>query len=152
MVPDSSSSEDSGSDGEEGEEEMMNLSEEGEDELDSEGGESELSEEALMDFNQKHVENADKKFTKSVENNVPALLTTRKAQKGEITVTFEYSQPSEAYYHTIKALLSQYLDGEEQENLDTISLADHICERASIGQVVVSPLEPAKDPDLIPEL
>ena len=142
MVPDSSSSEDSGSDGEEGEEEMMNLSEEGEDELDSEGGESELSEEALMDFNQKHVENADKKFTKSVENNVPALLTTRK----------EYSQPSEAYYHTIKALLSQYLDGEEQENLDTISLADHICERASIGQVVVSPLEPAKDPDLIPEL
>jgi hypothetical protein len=33
-----------------------------------------------------------------------------------------------------------------------MQLADYICERASIGQVVVSTLEPEKDPDLIPEL
>lgn len=33
-----------------------------------------------------------------------------------------------------------------------MSLADHICQRASIGQVVVSPLDADKDPDLIPEL
>lgn len=33
-----------------------------------------------------------------------------------------------------------------------MSLADHICERASIGQVVVSPLEADKDPDMIEEL
>lgn len=120
--------------------------------LDSEAGESEMSEEALLDFNQTHLENAENKFVKSVENNIPQLKLARKAQKGEITVTFDYSQPSEAYYHTIKALLAQYLDGEEQEALDTISLADHICSRASIGQVVVSPLDEAKDPDLIPEL
>jgi hypothetical protein len=50
-----------------------------------------MSEEALMDFNQKHVEVAEKKFVRSVENSVPTLQTTRKAQKGEITVTFEYS-------------------------------------------------------------
>lgn len=31
-------------------------------------------------------------------------------------------------------------------------MSDHICERASIGSVVVSPLEPDRDPDLIPEL
>jgi hypothetical protein len=33
-----------------------------------------------------------------------------------------------------------------------MSLADHICERASIGQVIVSPLDETKDPDVIPEL
>jgi len=32
-----------------------------------------------------------------------------------------------------------------------MSLGDHICERASIGQVIVSPLPPDKDPDFIPE-
>ena len=53
--------------------------------------ESDISEEALMDFNQKHVDNADKKFIRSVENSIPYLQTTRKAQKNEITVTFEYS-------------------------------------------------------------
>ena len=53
--------------------------------------ESDMSEEALMDFNQKHVDNADKKFIRSVENSIPYLQTTRKAQKNEITVTFEYS-------------------------------------------------------------
>ena len=28
-----------------------------------------------------------------------------------------------------------------------MGLADHICERASIGQVVVSPLDEGKDPE-----
>ena len=59
--------------------------------------------------------------------------------------------PSEAYYHSVKALLGQYIDGEEGEKFDLPGLADHICERASIGQVVVSPLEANKDPELMPE-
>lgn len=70
-----------------------------------------------------------------------------KAKKGEIAVDFQYVMPSEAYYHSIKALLNQYIDGEEAETIDTMGLADHICERASIGQVVVSPLDADKDPD-----
>lgn len=62
-------------------------------------------------------------------------------------VEFDYAEPSEAYYHTIKALLAQYLDGEEGEDLDLMGLADHICERVSIGTVVVSPLDPENDPE-----
>ena len=38
-----------------------------------------MSEEALLDFNQKHVENAENKFVKSIENNIPALKMARKA-------------------------------------------------------------------------
>jgi hypothetical protein len=94
-----------------------------------EGGEDEMSE---LDCNDAQVD--EKKFTRTVsENNVPQLKLSRRAKTGEINVVFEYSQPSEAYYHTVKALLMQYLDGEEQESLDVMSLADHICERASIG-------------------
>lgn len=91
VVPDSSSDdEDYGAEEEGGESEMM--AEGGESEMSEEDGEeSEMSEEALMDFNQKHVENAEKKFVRTIENSVPSLQTTRKAQKGEITVTFEYS-------------------------------------------------------------
>ena len=59
--------------------------------------------------------------------------------------------PSEAYYHSIKALLALYIDGEEAEEADMMGLADHICERASIGQVVVSPLDDDKDPEQLPE-
>jgi len=62
-------------------------------------------------------------------------------------VEFDYAEPNEAYYHTIKALLTQYLDGEEAEELDLMGLADHICERVSIGTVVVSPLDPENDPE-----
>ena len=61
------------------------------------------------------------------------MIETRKPVKDEIEVSFEYVQPSEAYYHQVKALLTRYLDGEEAESLDLIALADHICERASIG-------------------
>lgn len=80
------------------------------------------------------------------------LSTGRKPQKGEIVVEFDYAEPSEAYYHTVKALLAQYLDGEEAEDLDLMGLADHICERVSIGTVVVSPLDPENDPEQNPEL
>lgn len=59
----------------------------------------------------------------------------------EIEVFFELVHPSEAYYHQIKALLMKYLDGQEAEDLDIISLTEHICERISIGQVVATPLE-----------
>ena len=79
-------------------------------------------------------------------------LYSRKPEKGEITVNFDYVEPSEAYYHTVKALLGPLLDGEEAEELDLMELADHICERVSIGVVVVSPLDAANDPEQIPEL
>ena len=66
-------------------------------------------------------------------------------------VDFEYVVPSEAYYHSVKALLSQYIDAPDADSVDLMGLADHICERISIGQVVGSPLEPSKDPENLPE-
>ena len=76
-----------------------------------------------------------------------APVPKKKVAKGEIEVDFQYVVPSEAYYHSIKALLNQYVDGEEGEEMDYMSMADNICERASIGQVVASPLDEDKDPE-----
>jgi protein BCP1 len=75
-----------------------------------------------------------------------------KPGKDEVVVEFEYMSQSEAYFHTIRAFLSTYLDGEEAEKIDLVGLADHICERHSIGQVVASPLDDAENPELMPEL
>ena len=75
------------------------------------------------------------------------IANKNKPAKGEIEVDFQYVVPSEAYYHSIKGLLAQYIDGEEAEETDFMGLADHICERASIRQVVVSPLEEDQDPE-----
>ena len=64
-------------------------------------------------------------------------------------VEFEYVAPCEPYYHIVRTLLTQYLDGPEQENLDISSMADHILERASIGSVIASSLgheDPEKNP------
>ena len=63
----------------------------------------------------------------------PEIIRSRKAEKDEIEVNFEYVQPCEAYYHSVKALLARFLDGEHADSLDLIGLADHICERVSIG-------------------
>mmetsp|Transcript_390 Transcript_390/g.477 ORF Transcript_390/g.477 Transcript_390/m.477 type:complete len:80 (+) Transcript_390:25-264(+) len=57
----------------------------------------------------------------------------KKDDGNTVDVDFDLVQPSEAYYHTTKALLTQYLDGPEAENLNLVDLADHILERASIG-------------------
>ena len=78
---------------------------------------------------------------------VKEIASQKKAEKGEIEVDFLYVCPSPAYYHNVKALLNQYLDGDHGEQLDYIGLTDHICERASIGQMVVSPMEADKDPE-----
>ncbi|CDW91073.1 UNKNOWN [Stylonychia lemnae] len=70
-------------------------------------------------------------------------------KKGEvINVEFELVLPCETYYHTVRALLSQYLDGEEQEKLDLSGLADLVVSCISIGSVVASALElnPEDDP------
>jgi hypothetical protein len=56
----------------------------------------------LVDFNAEEGHEESSKFVRVVENNVPMLREARKAQSGEINVTFEYAAPSEAYYHTIK--------------------------------------------------
>jgi phage terminase Nu1 subunit (DNA packaging protein) len=82
----------------------------------------------------------------------PDVVKTRDVKSGEVEVNFELVQPSEAYYHQVKALILRYLDGAEADELDVIPMADHICERVSIGQVVASPLEPDQDPEQMPEL
>ena len=41
-----------------------------------------------------------------------------------VDVEFELVVPSEAYYHSVRALLTQYLDGEENESLDISGLSD----------------------------
>ena len=66
--------------------------------------------------------------------------TEDKLEKGKVNVDFEYAAPSEPYFHIVKALLNQYLDGEEQDKLDLSSMSDHLLERASIGSVIVSSL------------
>ena len=48
-------------------------------------------------------------------------------------VDFQYVVPSEAYYHSVKALLSQYIDAPDADSVDLMGLSDHICERTSIG-------------------
>jgi len=75
------------------------------------------------------------------------IANTRKTGKNEIEVDFQYVVPSPAYYHSVKALLNQYVDGDEGDEMDYMGMADLICERASIGQCVVSPLDPEKDPE-----
>lgn len=49
--------------------------------------------------------------------------------------------PSEAYYHSVRALLNQYLDGEDNEQLDVSGLADQVVNTISIGSVVASALD-----------
>jgi hypothetical protein len=78
---------------------------------------------------------------------VREIVNNRKPGKDEIEVEFQYAAPNEAYYHSVKALLNQYVDVEDGEDVDYMKMADHICERASIGQVVVSPLDANKDPE-----
>lgn len=62
---------------------------------------------------------------------------------------FELVQPSEAYYHSVRALMNQYLDGEDNETLDISGIADQVVNTVSIGSVVASALE--KDPAEMPE-
>jgi hypothetical protein len=50
-----------------------------------------------------------------------------------VNVDFEFVIPSEPYYHNIRALFNQYLDGEEQENLDLSGLADLVVNNISVG-------------------
>jgi hypothetical protein len=66
-----------------------------------------------------------------------------------IDVDFELVLPNEAYYHSVRALLNQYLDGEENEQLDVSGLSDQVVSTVSIGSVVASPLE--QDPAEMPE-
>lgn len=78
----------------------------------------------------------ESKEPKDVSNLVktnPDVIKARKAKEGELEVNFELVQPNEAYYHQIKTLILKYLDGPESEALEVIPLADHICERVSIG-------------------
>ena len=66
-----------------------------------------------------------------------------------IDVDFEYVAPSEPYFHIVKTMLSQYLDGEHQEKLNLSAMAEYIIERASIGSVIASSLgkeDPERNP------
>lgn len=64
-------------------------------------------------------------------------------------VDFELVLPCEPYYATVRALLNQYLDGEEQETFDLSGLADEVINTVSIGAVIASSLE--QDPEHMPE-
>ncbi|TNV78286.1 hypothetical protein FGO68_gene12590 [Halteria grandinella] len=76
--------------------------------------------------------------------------TDKSSKKSKvIDVDFELVQPSEAYYHSVRALLNQYLDGEDNETLDISGLADQVVNTVSIGSVVASALE--QDPADMPE-
>jgi hypothetical protein len=147
VVPDSDSENDAASDSEISAEYGM---EGGEDEMNESIGDentpnnSEGEEDQEIDYNEQP-RKADK-YEKTEVNGIPTFYS-RKPEKGEITVEFEYAEHSEAYYHTIKALCAPLIDGEEAEDLDLMGLADHICERVSIGTVVVSPLDPKNDPE-----
>ena len=66
-----------------------------------------------------------------------------------IDVEFELVLPSEAYYHSVRALLVSYLDGEENEQLDLSGLSDQVVSTISIGSVVASSLD--QDPADMPE-
>lgn len=70
-----------------------------------------------------------------------------KSQK--VKVDFEMVSPSEPFFHIVRIMLIQYLDGEQQEELNVSGMADNIVERASIGSVIASSLgkeDPAVDP------
>jgi len=77
------------------------------------------------------------------------LFRPDKKKSKVIDVEFELVLPSEAYYHSVRALLSQYLDGEDNENMDLSGLADQVVSTVSIGSVVASPLD--QDPAELPE-
>ena len=66
-----------------------------------------------------------------------------------IDVIFELVQPSEAYFHAVRGLLNQYLDGEEGEALDISGLSDMIVNCVSIGSIVASSLD--QNPEDMPE-
>ena len=70
--------------------------------------------------------------------------------KKTVDVDFEYVVPSEPYFHSVKALLNQYLDGEDQETLDLSGMADNIVARSSIGSIVASSLGD-QDPEINPK-
>jgi len=72
-----------------------------------------------------------------------------KVEKSKFILDFELVSPCESYYHSVRGLLNQFLDGEEQEALDISEMADNIVSRASIGSMVASPLD--QDPETMPE-
>ena len=77
------------------------------------------------------------------------LNKTKEDKAGKVKVEFEYVTPSEPYFHIVRTLLNQFLDGEAQEKLDISGMADNVLDRASIGSVIASSLgdeDPDKDP------
>lgn len=78
------------------------------------------------------------------------ILGKKDKIKKEVDVDFEYVVPSEPYFHIVRTLLNQFLDGEDQEKLDISAMTDHILDRASIGSVIASSLGD-EDPELNPE-
>jgi hypothetical protein len=50
-------------------------------------------------------ETKDQKDVSKLVKTTPDVIKTRKAKSGEIEIDFELVQPSEAYYHQVKAML-----------------------------------------------
>jgi len=102
-------------------------------------------EESKLPVKKSQEEEVDDEDEEAQEN----LFKVDKKKSKTIDVEFELVLPSEAYYHSVRALLSQYLDGEENEKLDLSGLADQVVSTVSIGAVVASPLD--QDPAEMPE-
>lgn len=83
----------------------------------------------------------DSEESKQGETPQGVFRMLEKSDKDMVNVEFELVSPSEAYYHSVRALLNQYLDGEEGENLDLSGLADNVVNTISIGTVIASSLE-----------
>ena len=81
------------------------------------------------------------------EAGIDLFNTTSKGGKDDVDVEFELVIPHEAYYHSVRAHLGQYLDGEDQESLDLSGLANNVVECVSIGSCIASCLDPNPEED-----
>eukprot|EP00347_Sterkiella_histriomuscorum_P017446 403349340 len=81
------------------------------------------------------------------EEEIVDLFKPDKKNGKIIDIDFELVIPNECYYHTVRALLTNYLDGEEQESFDMSGLADQVVNCISIGSIVASSIDPNPEED-----
>lgn len=115
--------------------------------LDEEHGPAKKRRKVDMQKTEEHFKTDAAELTK----NLGKTAAIPEKEKDQVqTFDFEYVSPNEAYFHIVKVLLNQYLDGEHQEKLDLSAMSDFILERASIGSVIASSLG-KEDPETNPK-
>ena len=101
-----------------------------------------LKKKPLLSNNDEEIDGGNPEEDEDEEDEDDNMFRPDKTKKSKvIDVEFELVLPSEAYYHSVRALLNQYLDGEENEQLDVSGLADQVVNTISIGSVVASSLD-----------